>query len=128
MGLRDLTQSRRTSFERCDFWNQKLLAGPDGKIDYSKMAHESKPTGFFYAEEVNSAVENPQAIGDLRYTGRTVSISTTDDVMGKLFRDDLVRYMGRIWRVNSITLQRDWKRSQFSKSPTSGTKVITLRS
>lgn len=127
MGYSDLFESRRTLFAKCQWWSQKVVPMADGRPDYSKLAYNKNPTGSFYAEETGTLTENARQIGDVRYTAKFVTLSTTDDIMGKLFKDDVVRYDGRFWRVDSITLQREWRRSQFAKKNREGTKVITLR-
>lgn len=128
-GFVDPYHSRRTSFVKCYFWNQKQVVSKYGSIDYSVLAHDTEPTGFFYAEQTNDVTEAGRDMpGSIRGTARTVSILTNDDVMGQIFRDDLVRFEGRIWRVESIALQKEWKRSQFLRVNRDGTKIITLRS
>lgn len=126
-GYCDIFESRRTSFEEAQWWSQKTVVGQNGKYDYSKLAHSIAPTGTFFCEETNAPVESPNKIGDVRFTGRIVSLVTTDDIMGKIFKDDVVRYDGRFWRVESITMQREWRRSQFVSNNRDGTKIITLR-
>lgn len=128
MGFCDEFESRRTLFDKCEWWSQKVLTLVNGKPDYSKLAYEKRPSGIFFAEETGTNVESAQRIGDTRFTSRHVSLMTTDDIMGKISRDDIVRYDGRFWRVESITLQREWRRSQFAKKNREGTKIITLRS
>lgn len=128
-GFVDEFHSRRTSFARCVFWNQKTVISKYGSVDYSVLSHDNDPSGFFYAEQTNDITEAGRDFaGGVRGTARSVAILTNDDVMGRLFRDDLVRYEGRIWRVESIVLQKEWKRSQFLKINRDGTKIITLRS
>ena len=128
-GYVDVFRSRRTAFVKCVFWNQKTVVSRYGKVDYSVLAHDTEPNGFFYAEQTNDITEAARDYpGNVRGTARTVSILTNDDVMGQIFRDDLVKFEGRIWRVESIALQKEWKRSQFLRINRSGTKVITLRS
>ena len=128
MGYSDLFQSRRTLFARCEWWSQKLITGgAQQAYDYSKLAHKIRPTGTFFAEEINPVEEAPQEMSEVRFTAKTVTIATTDNVAGKIFRDDLVRYDGHIWRVTSITLRRDWKKSQFSAKNKKGTVIIGLR-
>lgn len=128
MGYVDIYDSRRTAFERCAWWSKRLAIGQTGNIDYSRLAHDAEPSGYFYAEETNDPTETPMAIGGVRATARNVTISTTDDVYGLISKDDLVKYGGRIWRVESISLKREWRRSQFSKRNNEGTKIIVLRS
>ena len=127
MGYSDIFESRRTMFETAEWWSLKKLIGPDGKPDLTKIGHSVEPTGSFFCEETNAPVESPNQIGNIRYTGRMISLITSDDIMDKIFKDDIVRYDGRFWRVHSITMQREWRRSQFVKGNRDGTKIITLR-
>lgn len=104
-----------------------MVVGKNNSVDYSALSYKIKPTGSFYAEVVQDAVEQHDSMADINYTQRTVTISTTDEIMGKIFRDDIVLYDGRFWRVASITLQKEWKRTQFMRNSTDGKKIIVLR-
>ena len=126
-GYADIFESRRTMFETAEWWSQKLITGPDGRYDLSKLGHEIRPTGSFCCEETNAPSEFAGQVGDLRHTSRTVALLTSDDIMGKIVRDDIVRYDGKFWRVHSVNLQREWKRSQYARGNKEGNKIITLR-
>lgn len=119
-------ESRRTAFEKCEYYKRKNVMNQNGKVDYSILAHNDSPDGFFYAEETAPLSETGRTIADMRVTGRTVTLITSDDIIGHLFKDDIVKYDGRFYRVESITFQRDWKRSQFGRKNKDGQKVITL--
>jgi hypothetical protein len=117
----------RASFIMCKWWKQvTVTSARTGKEKLDVVCYRTEPDGIFMAEEIQPEASMMTASGDIRYQRHTVTISTTNNVMGKIHENDLVEYDGRIWRVENISPTKIWSRSQFGKRNRSGSKVIVL--
>lgn len=126
-GFIDLDESRRTSYEMAKWWPQSRAIDGNGKIRLDILNYKTKAEGVFSCEEVSPPQTYAGGAGDIRFTAKTCSIATTDDVYGKIHRDDLILYGGVFWRVESIQLQREWRKSAFQRRNFDGRKIISLR-
>lgn len=117
----------RVSFILCKWWKQTtVLSHRTGKEKLEIVCHKLDPDGFFMAEEIQPQASMMSASGDIRLQRHTVTISTNNNVMGKIHPNDLVEYDGRIWRIENVSPTRIWSRTQFGKKSTAGSKVIVL--
>lgn len=123
MGTVSIYESRRTNFEKCKWWNRSTI---NGSVPLQTIAYQYSPTGEFWADEEDDLNMSLRSTGDIKYEGLQITISTYDDIWGKIHEEDLVLYKHRIWRVSAIRLKRDWKRSQFSRNNVDGKKVLYL--
>lgn len=121
----DIFQSRRTAFERCEWWKRSDFGE---SVPLYKVAYEKAPAGSFRVEETNPPSSQMLSAGDVRYRSQTVTVMTTDDIYEKIHENDLVSYCHRIWRVVNISLRRSMKTSEFSKRNNYGEKILVLRS
>lgn len=123
-GNADIFQSRRIAFEKCEWWKRSDFGE---SVPLYKVAYEKIPAGSFNVEESNPPSSQIISSGDIKYRSSTVTIMTTDDVYGKIHENDLVSYCHKIWRVANISLRRQWKASEFSKTNNYGYKILVLR-
>ena len=93
----NLDYSRRTMPNRCAWWRRD----ESGIGDSDQYVYVNSPSGYFYAKatsperELTSEIQNA-----FMAKSRVVSIESNDD-LGDISVNDLVRYKGRIWRVDA---------------------------
>lgn len=90
--------SRRTYREICEWWQRSTA---NGQLSLSKLAHNVAPNGTFHAKNTSDHYMAKRSEGDMRLSNGYVLIETPDDV-SVLRPDDLVRYEGIFYRVDSI--------------------------
>lgn len=119
----DLYTSRREMFNRCEYYSQNE---DEDIVDVNQIGYFDSPTGFFYAKEINAITVDNQVISEM-FMAESISVVlfTYDDV-DCLKRNDLVKYNGLIYRVDSIQIQPIKKQRQFRKNP-SKARYISLR-
>lgn len=120
----DLNTSRRDMFDLCQFWSQENNID---LIPMDELAHKKKPTGEFYAKEMNSLSVQNQIVGEtFMFQETTITLKTVDDV-SLLKRNDIVLYDGKYYRVERLQFDKIKKQRQFLKSNYSQITYITLR-
>lgn len=122
MGNVNIWESRRTCYESVAFWKRD----ESSVLSTSDYIHERKPSGEFYAKEVNSEYLSSQIVSSsFMFDDSSIMIETRDDV-AELSNNDIVKYDERPWNVVSIQRKKLLKRSGMSKVPTYRT-FITLK-
>ena len=120
----DLWQSRRDVFSPVEYWSQ---IDNEDIVSNSQIAYEILPSGTFMAKEMSSITNDSQVVGEsIMYDENTVNIYTRDKIE-KLRINDLVKYDGRLFRVDNIQKNYVKKQKQFMKSQTSAEYFISLR-
>lgn len=124
---RDLYQSNRTSFLRCEWFKQDERAIRDNPSSFSV---EKKPCGVFYARYANAYTTGQnQVAGVFMFAQNTITIQTTDNVQG-IKAGDLVRMDGADWQVLEVQFREEGRRAQHRRpggtSP-SGKTYIQMR-
>lgn len=122
-GTVSIYESRRINYEKCRWWSRSDF---DRTVPLSVIAHDNEPKGTFYARESRELMQSMSG-ADIKHTDSMIAITTTDDIWNKVKVNDLVSYCGNVWIVTSISLKKDWKRSQFSKRNSDGVKILYLR-
>lgn len=106
----DIYHSRRGKFRRCRYW----VRDTSKNIDRSKFVLENKATGVFYAEEVDSIVnDQKQVLNVMMFDKNSVSLETRDEV-DDISRGSIVEYNGDIWFVENVQFIPHKKETEFS--------------
>lgn len=120
----DLWQSRRDAFVPVEYWSQ---IDNEDLVSNSQISYNRLPTGTFMAKEVSSFTDDSQVVGEaLMYDENTVNIYTRDKV-SDLRVNDIVKYEGKIYRVDNIQKNYVKKQRQFMKREASAEYFISLR-
>ena len=108
----DLWQSRRDAFVPVEYWSQ---IDNEDLVSNSQISYNRLPTGTFMAKEVSSFTDDSQVVGEtLMYDEITVNIYTRDKI-DDLRVNDIVKYEGKIYRVDNIQKNYVKKQRQFMK-------------
>ena len=120
----DLWQSRRDAFVPVEYWSQ---IDNEDLVSNSQISYNRLPTGTFMAKEVSSFTDDSQVVGEtLMYDEITVNIYTRDKI-DDLRVNDIVKYEGKIYRVDNIQKNYVKKQRQFMKREASAEYFISLR-
>ena len=120
----DLWQSRRDVFVPVEYWSQ---IDNEDLVSNSQISYNRLPTGTFMAKEVSSFTDDSQVVGEtLMYDEITVNIYTRDKI-DDLRVNDIVKYEGKIYRVDNIQKNYVKKQRQFMKREASAEYFISLR-
>ena len=120
----DLWQSRRDAFVPVEYWSQ---IDNEDLVSNSQISYNRLPTGTFMAKEVSSFTDDSQVVGEtLMYDEITVNIYTIDKI-DDLRVNDIVKYEGKIYRVDNIQKNYVKKQRQFMKREASAEYFISLR-
>lgn len=118
-GCIDIFESRRTNFERVEFWKRDIRSD----TPTSEIVSE-KASGIFYAREVNAeSSSNDIVSGSFMFDDSNIMLITNDDVR-ELSQNDVCKYDERLWNVVSIQRKRIKKRSEFSRIPVYKTYIM----
>lgn len=118
-GCIDIFESRRTNFERVEFWKRDIRSD----TPTSEIVSE-KASGIFYAREVNAeSSSNDIVSGSFMFDDSNIMLITNDDVR-ELSQNDVCKYDDRLWNVVSIQRKRIKKRSEFSRIPVYKTYIM----
>ena len=118
-GCIDIFESRRTNFERVEFWKRDIRSD----TPTSEIVSE-KASGIFYAREVNAeSSSNDIVSGSFMFDDSNIMLITNDDVR-ELSQNDVCKYDERLWNVVSIQRKRIKKRSEFSRIPIYKTYIM----
>lgn len=119
VGSIDLWGSRRTSFERCEWFTRDEKATKD----LSKIVFDTKPKAVFYAKEANSASYQKQDIGGLFLGDESVVTISTTDCLDGIKGGDKVKFRGVLWNVTSVQQSEAHRQSQFLENTTKTTYI-----
>ena len=118
-GCIDIFESRRTNFERVEFWKRDIRSD----TPTSEIVSE-KASGIFYDREVNAeSSSNDIVSGSFMFDDSNIMLITNDDVR-ELSQNDVCKYDERLWNVVSIQRKRIKKRSEFSRIPVYKTYIM----
>lgn len=118
-GCIDIFESRRTNFERVEFWKRDI----NSDTPTSEIVSE-KCSGIFYAREVNAESSRNEIVsGSFMFDDSNIMLITNDDVR-ELSQNDVCKYDGRLWNVVSVQRKRIKKRSEFSRIPVYKTYIM----
>lgn len=118
-GCIDIYESRRTNFERIEYWKRDV----DTDTPTSEIVSE-KASGIFYAREMNAESSRNDIVSEaFMFDDKNVMLVTNDDVRD-LTQNDICKYDGRLWNVISIQRKRRKKRSQFASVPVYMTYIM----
>lgn len=96
VGSSSLWTTRRDYTEQAKFWSNVL------NKNSNEITKSNIPTGLFMCKQVNATAYRHDDIGNkFRYAEQTLSISTMDNV-NKLKVDDIVKFRGEFYRVETI--------------------------
>ena len=108
----DLWMGRRDAFMKCEFWS----VDDRDMLPADLIAHYPRPTGMFYAKEVNAdTTENQIVESAFMAEQRTVTLETHDNVKTPvaLKQNDIVRYHDELFRVDRIQSEPIKKQNQY---------------
>lgn len=95
-GLIDMFTSRRDHFDSCYFWKRDETIS--NKLDYDFM----EPSGRFDAKQIEAIEQMPQIIaGMFMFDSTTTTIKSNDD-LSELDNNDIVKFRGKFYRVESV--------------------------
>ena len=118
-GCIDIFESRRTNFERVEFWKRDI----NSDTPTSEIVSE-KCSGIFYAREANSESSRNEIVsGSFMFDDSNIMLITNDDVR-ELSQNDVCKYDERLWNVVSVQRKRIKKRSEFSRIPVYKTYIM----
>ena len=118
-GCIDIFESRRTNFERVEFWKRDIRSD----TPTSEIVSE-KASGIFYDREVNAESSSNDIVrGSFMFDDSNIMLITNDDVR-ELSQNDVCKYDERLWNVVSIQRKRIKKRSEFSRIPVYKTYIM----
>lgn len=120
----DLWQSRRDVFVPVEYWSQ---IDNEDLVSNSQIVYERLSSGTFMAKEVSSLTDDSQVVGEaIMYDEKTVNIYTRDKI-DNLRVNDIVKYEGKIYRVDNIQKNYVKKQRQFMRRKASAEYFISLR-
>ena len=96
MGGINTDYSRRTMPNLCAYWKRD----ESGVGNSDVLIYSQNPAGYFYARAITVERDNTSTIQDaFMADSHTVTIESNDD-LDDIGVNDLVRYKGKIWRVD----------------------------
>ncbi len=122
-GAFDLWGSRRTAFERCEWYQRNEKATKD----LSKIVFNDKPTAIFYAKEANSATYQKQDLGGVFLADESVVMIETSDAVYGIKGGDRVNFRNALWMVTSVQQTESHKQAQFIEGTTKKTYISLKR-
>ena len=114
MGNVDLFHSRRTNYNKCEYWirdERDATGSPSQWILYNQSS------GTFYAKPVSVRSNQANVLnGVWMLDNNRVTIESDDDIEG-IARGCLVKYDEELWLVESVQKEKHHKESEFRKHP-----------
>ena len=108
-GTFDKFKGRRTTFEKCLWWE----SNPAIK-DKSKLVTETKPKGRFNAKKIAPKDNTSVNVDNAFLIDRnSVTLLTYDFITAK--KNDIVKFDNDLWRIENIQLVEEEKQEQFRK-------------
>lgn len=97
-GFVDIFTSRRTMFDKCQFWKRN----EDDYVDTNEIVYSIEPSGYFSAQQVSGEENSPQVIGGIyMFDSNRVTIKTNDDIE-IIKKNDVVLFREEGWRVENV--------------------------
>ena len=121
----DTWMTRRTNYIKCEWFNQ---IEDEEYVNLNEIRHLPSPAVIFYAKEVSGySVDNQQFENLWMADSKRVTLTTNDDVKG-MKNNDLVKFDGKIWRVDSVQpTPKNTQRQYRNKQYVSNTTLIQLK-
>lgn len=108
----DLYHSRRNMHNFCAFW----VRDESGIGNSEEYVYKNKPTGYFYAKEIDAETVNNNIIfGAFMADQHHILIESADDLSG-MTENSLVRYKGDIWRVENLQKRIILKETEYNST------------
>ena len=107
--------SRKTYNAVCEWWARTTCGG---QLPLNQMGYVVTPSGQFHAKAISQFTFNKREAADIRFSNNYVTLETPDDISA-MITDDLVRYEGILYRVDSIQKRQVTKTREFMKRPVS---------
>ena len=118
-GCIDIFESRRTNFERVEFWKRDIRSDTPTSEIVSEKASGIFDALVVYAESSRNDIVS----GSFMFDDSNIMLITNDDVR-ELSQNDVCKYDERLWNVVSIQRKRIKKRSEFSRIPVYKTYIM----
>ena len=106
----DIYHSRRGMYNLCPFW----IRNEDGVGNSEEYIYNRKPSGYFYAKEVNAETNNSNIIAGSFMADQHIITLESADWLEDMTENSIVRYNGYLWRVDSVQKTPVRKESEFS--------------
>lgn len=121
----DKFQTRRSNYIKCEWYKKNE---DEDFVDLNEIRHLSSPSGYFWAKEVNGySIDNQQVENLWMIQSNRVAITTTDNIKG-MEENDIVKFDGRFWRVDSCQpTPKNTQRRYRNRASVSETTVIQLK-
>lgn len=105
--------SRRSYPEICEWWQRTTS---NQQLPLNKYYVELAPSGKFHAKEITNYSFDKREMMDFRIGANSVTIESPDDI-SKIRVDDVVRFEGLMYRVQSKTKRKIRKTREFMRTP-----------
>lgn len=106
----NIFHSRRKNYAKCLYWHSI-------KKPYNELIYEVQPSGLFYACDISPKQErNNEIFNRFQFSSSTILLET-DDNIGDLCVNDIVRYFNEYWIVSDIQKELHRKETYYSKKP-----------
>lgn len=92
----DLNRSRRGYNFKCLYWKR------DKNIDNDTLAHNSSPSGVFYAKIDSSTAKDKNDIAGVFRVDRESVVLKTQDILD-IEEDDIVEFSEKLWKVGRVS-------------------------
>lgn len=98
---------RRGLFDKCYYWERN-----ESNVNLNEYTHNTKPSGMFYAREVNAESKSKMVVNNLfMFDNNTITIYTTASI--DLKKGDLVKFRGKIWICGDCQFKNISGNTQF---------------
>ena len=93
----NLDYSRRTMPNRCCWWSRD----ESGVGNSDEYIYLQEPRGYFYAKATTPERETMNVVQNTYMSPKITVVIESNDDLGDIAINDLVRYKGKIWRINN---------------------------
>lgn len=110
----DVYHSRRGAYNYCTWW----IRDEGGVGNSEKYIYNRKPSGYFYAKKVEVEANDSNIImGTFLADHHRTMIQSKDDLSG-MHENAIVKYKGKLWRVENIQADEYTKETEYSSETT----------
>lgn len=112
MGRVDLFHSRRTNYNRCEYWirdERNKSGSPSQWVLYNQSS------GIFYAKPLTPKSTQANVVNGTWMLDSNHIVLETDDDVTDIDRGSIVKYDEGLWLVESVQREIHNKESEFSK-------------
>lgn len=112
MGRIDLFHSRRSNYNRCEYWNRDERNKSGSPSQWVLM---NQPSGSFYAKPLSVKSTQISVINGTWSTDSNHTTLETDDEISDISRGSVVKFDEQLWLVEAVQREIHNKESEFSK-------------